>query len=196
MLKDSSDDDSTEGPIISSLNKIYNDDGNVLFGISGSVDLPSLHPSPVQIFNLWQVFLNNVYPLLKIFHAPTVQQQLLKCASDLTNASPAMHALMFGIYTTAIASMGNEDCIATMNEDKWILGSRYHTGLQYALHRAEFLRTSDITVLKAFTLYIVSLQINHWAIVLRIPDPRRQIYQCTLKADFLLPWLDFNHQRC
>jgi hypothetical protein len=39
--------------------------------------LSSFHPSTGQIFRLWETFLTNVDPLVKIIHVTTVQRQLL-----------------------------------------------------------------------------------------------------------------------
>jgi hypothetical protein len=174
ILKGSSDDglDSRQGPILATYDNVFKTDGsNLLFNLGGSIDLPSLHPPPVQIFVLWQAFLNNVHPLLRLLHAPTVQQQLLTTALDLSAASPAVHALLFAIYANAVVSMRDDAYMAAMNEEsstrgeayiaaindqRWTLVSRYTTACQYALQKAEFLRSSDLTVLQAFVLHLVS----------------------------------------
>jgi hypothetical protein len=40
------------------------------------IDLHLLRPSQPRIFILWQLFLDNVDPLLKIIHVPTMQRQI------------------------------------------------------------------------------------------------------------------------
>jgi hypothetical protein len=137
----------------------------VLFGLGNSVDLSRLHPSPVQIFTLWQAFLDNVHPLLMVVHAPTIQQLLLKCASNLTVISPAMHALLFSIYANAVTSMRNDDCMASMNEERLTLLGRYTAVAQYALQKAGFLRSSDAATLQAFILHLVSTESHVSAVV-------------------------------
>ena len=37
-----------------------------------ATDLLAMHPNPLIIFRLWQIFLDNVDPLIKIIHAPTI----------------------------------------------------------------------------------------------------------------------------
>ena len=158
MLKGSSEDESEQGPILSNFDNTSETDGStLLFNPGGSVDLPGIHPPPMQIFNLWQVFLDNVHPLLRLFHAPTIQQQLLKSASSLSTASPPMHALLLTIYSNAVGSMRDDACMAALNEDRGTLICRYNAGAQYALHKAGFLRASDLTVLQAFVLHLVSV---------------------------------------
>lgn len=147
------------GPILKSYDELFENDGsNILFGLAGSVDLESLHPDAMEIFKMWQLFLDNVHPIIKLFHAPTVQQQILKAASDLGAAPPAMHALLFGIYSLAIVSLDDEvKCKTTFGASKATLIKRYHTGSVYALQRAGFLRSSELAVLQALLLYLVSI---------------------------------------
>lgn len=155
----SSDDEEEQCPILTTnYNSTGASDSTLLFNVGASVDLPNLHPPPVQIFRLWQVFLDNVHPLIKLFPASTVQQQLLWTASDPSNAPSAMHALLLTIYANAVVSMSDDACMAVMNEERWTLVSRYTTGAQYALHKSGFLQSSNLTVLQAFVLYLVSVQ--------------------------------------
>ena len=150
--------ENTSSPILKTYDEIFPNDGsNVLLGITGSVDLPGLHPDAMEIFKMWQLFLDNVHPLIKLFHAPTVQQQILKAASDLETASPAMHALLFGVYSVAIVSLDELKCTTTFGESRLSLVKRYHTGSVYALQRAGFLRSSNLAVLQALILYLVSI---------------------------------------
>jgi hypothetical protein len=134
-------------------------DGNFIFGLHPPVNniLTSLHPSTVHIFQLWQAFLNHVNPITKLFHAPTVQQQLLTAAADLTNVSKSMEVLMFAIYSSSVSSLSNEECLQMFGESKQILSARYQLGAQRALVNARFLKTTDLVVLQAYLLFLVSL---------------------------------------
>lgn len=122
------------------------------------INLKSSHPQPVQIFRLWQTFLDNVNPLTKIFHAPTIQQAVLNASGDLDNVPKEMEALMFGIYSCAVVSMTSADCKAMLGESKKTLLAGFHSAAQRALQKAELLKTTDIMVLQAFILFLVSSQ--------------------------------------
>ncbi|KAJ5823863.1 C6 zinc finger domain protein [Penicillium robsamsonii] len=63
----------------------------------GNVDLSASHPTQVQIFRLWQIYLDNVNPLLRVTHTPTLQTRIIDAASDIANINPTMEALMFGM---------------------------------------------------------------------------------------------------
>ena len=127
----------------------------VLMGFNaGSIDLLSFHPSVAHIFRLWQIFLENVNPLIKIFHAPTVQQMITAASSDLENISRPNEALMFSIYFLATLSLEAQECEEYFGEYQQKLLARYCRALQQALVNAKLLRTMNITTLQAFIIYL------------------------------------------
>lgn len=119
-------------------------------------DLTSLHPPPVQIFRLWQTFLVNVNPLVKIFHAPTVQQIILDATGDLANVPRATEALMFAIYLISVTSLRTEDCETMYGETRANLLSKYSHAAQQALINGKFLKSVNLYSLQAFSLFLVS----------------------------------------
>jgi len=146
-----------ENPITKTYDTIGGDGGDLIFGSTPRQNLNSLHPSPVHIFRLWQTYLDNVDPLTKVFHAPTVQQRLLDATADLENIPKAMEALMFSIYAMSIISLNNEECQRVFIEERSVLLARYQSATRRALNNANYLRSSDLTVLQGFTLHLVSL---------------------------------------
>ncbi|KAH2544623.1 hypothetical protein KXW97_001886 [Aspergillus fumigatus] len=53
-------------------------DDDFLFGQPQvNVNVLALHPEQVQIFRLWQIYLENVNPLLKVTHTPTLQPRIV-----------------------------------------------------------------------------------------------------------------------
>jgi hypothetical protein len=119
-------------------------------------DLSSLHPSPVHIFRLWQTFLVNVNPLVKIFHAPTVQQIILDATGDLSHIPRATESLMFAIYLISVTSLKSEECETMFGESRAILISKYSQASQQALINGKFLKSVNLYSLQAFCLYLVS----------------------------------------
>jgi len=118
--------------------------------------LTGLHPQPVQIFRLWQTFLDNVNPLSKVIHAPTVQHQILEASADLEKVSRGMEALMFAIYAASVNSMDSGECETMLGESKQIVLARFIKAAEQALIRASFLVSTDLVVLQALTLFLVS----------------------------------------
>ncbi|PMD40982.1 hypothetical protein L207DRAFT_529269 [Hyaloscypha variabilis F] len=121
--------------------------------------LTDSHPSTKLIYKLWEIFLNNVNPLVKIIHVPTVQRQLLEASVDLENVSRPFEALMFAIYASAITSLKNEQCIELTGFSKLQLQKQYYKIGQLALARAGIFGTTDIVVLQAAVLFVVSLSV-------------------------------------
>ncbi|KIV99888.1 uncharacterized protein PV09_08552 [Verruconis gallopava] len=132
----------------------YND--HLFFGAYRDVDLSPLQPSAVQIFKLWQIYLDNVNPLLKVTHTPTLQSCIVEAASNPTNISRELEALMFGIYCLAIHSLTHADCQRIFGSPKNELMKGFQFGCQQALGKCEFLRSADRNCLTAFYFYLLS----------------------------------------
>jgi hypothetical protein len=134
------------------------EDDYYLFGSRKPVvELSTLHPDPVQIFRLWQTYLDNVDPLLKVTHTPSLQGYIIEAVGNVKNINPNLEALMFSIYSMAILSLSNEDCEIIFGIPKEELTTRYQFGCQQALWNCGFLRSSERDCLTAFFLYLVSL---------------------------------------
>ncbi|MBE3042019.1 fungal specific transcription factor domain-containing protein [Candidatus Bathyarchaeota archaeon] len=123
---------------------------------TATLDLPPLHPGPADIFRLWQIYLDNVNPLLNVTHSPTLQPRLVEAAGNPTGIAPPLEALMFGIYSMAIRSLSPVDCEAAFLHGKDDLLLRYQSGCQQALMNCGFLRTNSRDCLTAYYLYLVS----------------------------------------
>jgi hypothetical protein len=136
------------------------DGGNLLFG-TPSRPTPSLrpfHPDPSRMFKLWQTYLDNINPLIKVFHTPTIQQLISHSSGDLEDIPKNVEALLFAIYSISVESLSESECAAMMGESKNVVGQRFRAAAQHALINAGFLKTSDFMVLQALVLLISSLQ--------------------------------------
>ena len=123
-----------------------------------AVNLLALHPNSLLIFRLWQLFLDNVNPLIKLLHAPTIQRRLLDTISHLDNISKEWEALMFAIYLLAIQSITANECQLIMGESKSTLVRRYHSAVRSALLRANFTSSIDLLLVQALTLYLLAVR--------------------------------------
>ncbi|KAE8376764.1 fungal-specific transcription factor domain-containing protein [Aspergillus bertholletiae] len=133
------------------------DEGALLFGISSTPDLSGLHPNPVHVFKLWQTFLENVNPLTKIVHIPTLQQRILNASGNLDSISNEFEALMFSIYCAALRSLSNEEVLQEFGASRVTLLAQYQQAAQSALAQARLLKTSNIVVLQALVIFILSV---------------------------------------
>lgn len=164
LLHDSEDDEEPQGSQIhKAFDKLFSNEDGFPFIVGGSfVSVTPVHPNPIQIFQLWQVYIDNINSLLKITHVPSIQPQMLQAASNLENAPKNIEALMFGVYLMAITSMEDSAVQSMFNESKNQLLTRYLSATQQALINASFMRVDDPILLQAFVLYLVrySLQVQ------------------------------------
>lgn len=129
--------------------------GFVLGYSSSNVDLRKLHPLPSQIPFIWQVYQENVDPLVKILHVPSMNKTIRELRSNMNDISPGMEALMFAIYYASITSMEEEEVKVNFGADKGHLINKYRFATEQALAKANFLVTSELVVVQAFTLFLV-----------------------------------------
>lgn len=117
-----------------------------------------LHPSTPHIFLLWQIFLDNVNPMTKLIHQPTFQETLVHASSNLDNLPRGLEAMMFAIYSAAVFSIADDECEMKLGESRKVLLARYRHATRKALARARFMATSELVVLQAFTIYLLTMR--------------------------------------
>lgn len=170
-LSNLDDDMIVPGRIKAAWHELYRDNSHLLFGSSNQrADISTLHPEQIQIFRLWQIYLDNVNPLLKVTHTPTLQARLIDAASDTTRIKPELVALMFSIYCVSIMSLSEDEYPAMFGSSKEALLAKYQSGCQQALINCGFMRSVDRDCLTAFLLYLVSLPRPNFIIGLMTPD--------------------------
>ncbi|KAI1651882.1 fungal-specific transcription factor domain-containing protein [Daldinia loculata] len=158
-LRDSSDEEDVGSSINQAYDKMFDSPDGFPFVVGGQFEsVTSQHPSAIQIFQLWQIYLNNVNPLLKLTHTPTLQVRIIEAGASLDKVSRSLEALMFSIYLMAITSIDEEECQATFNESRINLLAKYYYATQQALLNAGFMRNPDLTLLQAYLLYLIGIR--------------------------------------
>ena len=136
---------------------LYDNNEHLLFcSRDASIDLSTLHPDQARIFKLWNLYLDNVNPLLKVTHTPTLQARVIDAASDLANIDPPLEALMFGIYCITVFSLSREECYRLFGASRQDVLKRFQLGAREALLNCGFLKSSDRDALTALHFYLVS----------------------------------------
>ncbi len=155
-LHDSSDEEH-EGPTLhNAFDTMFENNDGFPFVVGGSMaNVTNLHPSAIQIFQLWQIYINNVNPLLKLSHIPTLQAQIIGAGANTAKIAKPLEALMFAIYFSAITSMSDEEVHSTFADDKTVLLAKFHGATQQALVNANFMRSTELMVLQPLLLYLV-----------------------------------------
>lgn len=126
--------------------------------VFGSADfakaLDGLNPMPSQMLFIWQTYIENVDPFIKVLHTPTIENIVKQLKGSFSSWGPNVEALLFAICLAAIASMDEETASFNFNTTREQLLQRYQFGTEQALARANFLTTKDITVLQALVIYL------------------------------------------
>jgi hypothetical protein len=137
--------------------QVHSYSDQLFFGTTDqNLDLSPLHPSSIQIIRLYQIYLDNVNPLLKITHTPELQARIIEAASNPGCIGRELEALMFSIYCMAITSLVKEQCQNVFGSARDSLLTGYQFACQQALAKCEFLRTTNRDCLTALYLYLVS----------------------------------------
>lgn len=68
----------------------------------------SLNPLPSQVLFLWQIYVENVDPFLKVLHVPTMTKVIHALRGSYKSLNPGMRALVLAIALAAVMSLENE----------------------------------------------------------------------------------------
>lgn len=159
IIDDSSEEEEDYGTPESDPNAVQNKPNHTtfIFGYSSAmITLRILHPPKDMIPVYWEIYKENVNPIVRVLHRPTVEKLLLEAAQNLDSLSKSTEALVFAIYSTVITSLSPEDCQRLLKLDKDTAILRYRFACEQALARAQFLETNELVVLQAFILFLVS----------------------------------------
>ncbi|RHZ47424.1 putative C6 transcription factor [Aspergillus thermomutatus] len=131
--------------------------------VSGAIlastrSLTEQHPSYQEAIKLWNAYMQNVEPLCKVLHVPTVAKMVDTVSKQPAAASKSDECLLFVIYYFAVFSMSNTDCLREFNQSRNHLMSRYRTAIYQALVNASWLKTTAMPVLQAYTLFLVAMR--------------------------------------
>jgi hypothetical protein len=132
----------------------------LLFGGSTTSNPIEHYPSPPVVNILWRTFLSNIHPLTKMIHAPTMEKLIQLSCQNVRTISRSNLALLFSMHLIAMSSMSDEECRATIGPSQPVLFKKYLSATHQALIRVSLLRTSDFTVVTAFSLYLVSPRLS------------------------------------
>ncbi|KAH8700692.1 hypothetical protein BGW36DRAFT_374788 [Talaromyces proteolyticus] len=116
------------------------------------------HPPLGDIYQLWQIFIENIDPLTKVLHVPTVRPAIEKAASNIETVPRSFEALMFAIYSAAVMSMTDEECKQKLCESRKTLLLRYTSTTKAALSRAKFMETTSLVVLQALIIHLLAVR--------------------------------------
>ncbi|KAJ6134439.1 hypothetical protein N7523_000761 [Penicillium sp. IBT 18751x] len=114
------------------------------------------HPSHANAMLLWKMHTENVEPICKVLHIPTTAEMIASVSRHPEKASQTDECLMFAVYHCAVFSITDDQCMKQLRQERATLMQKFHAAARQALVNASFLRTTKISVLQAFYLFLLS----------------------------------------
>ncbi|KAI1041785.1 hypothetical protein LB505_008446 [Fusarium chuoi] len=137
-----------------------------LLGTSASVlgyrslcnSLLSYHPPMHLSVTLLNIFIENVLPLVHIFHMPTTEQWFWDSIVSLDTLDRNAEALLFSIYYSSVISMDDGQCLGVLGESRSISLNKFRFAVEQAMARANLLNTQSLVLLQAAVLFLSGLR--------------------------------------
>lgn len=108
--------------------------------------------------SLCEIYLRNVDPVFKILHRPSIRA-FLRNDEPYLDYEPDHQApvtLAYAIYYAAVCTIDDAQCQLLFGMDKKTVSTDLQRETETALVKADFVTTTDITVLQAYVLSLVS----------------------------------------
>ena len=160
MDDDSDEEDSTPR----SVSDAHTPQSAAVFGstLSAPKDLRLLHPTPAQISQLCALFIENVDPMFKVLHIPSLRKIVSDAISnvEMIPSGTYVEALLFAMYYAAVTTLTREECLETLHDGKESLLARFKAGTERALSNADFLCECDLGTLQALTVFLIAIRAN------------------------------------
>ncbi|KAE8145466.1 fungal-specific transcription factor domain-containing protein [Aspergillus avenaceus] len=158
-LLDPSSSDEEDHPSPESTSTHSTNHDGFLFGFySLSHSLRNLHPPSSQISLFWEIYLENVAPLIPVVHKPTVKQLFRNAAANPDLLDKNSEALLLSMYYVSVVSLTSEQCLSLLGEDRDTLVSRYRFAVEQALSKANLLNTQSLMLLQAAVIFLIAVR--------------------------------------
>ncbi|KAI4140836.1 MAG: hypothetical protein LQ341_003683, partial [Variospora aurantia] len=130
-----------------------------IFSFSSTIlSLRNFHPPAHQILTYWEVYKENVDPLVKVIHRPSLEKTLADEAKELDHISKPLECMMFSIYFAAVTSLSDEECLSMTGMEKESALKKYRFAFEQAMARAGFLSTTEMVIIQAFTIFLICVR--------------------------------------
>jgi hypothetical protein len=108
----------------------------------------------------WKAFVQNVDPVIKILHKPTIERTMMVSEVDHYKTEPSTNAMIHGVCLLAVVSMAASEVRAAFGCDKNVLVNTFTKVMEQALTAADFLAVPSLVTLQGVVLYLYALKCN------------------------------------
>jgi hypothetical protein len=111
-----------------------------------------------KVSMLWEIYEENVAPLITIVHRPTAKNLFFEAAQNPDALDKNQEALVFSMYLCSIVSMAPDQCMVQFGQDRTAAVKQYRFATEQALAKAGFLNTQSLVLLQAAVLFLVCVR--------------------------------------
>ncbi|KAK7924235.1 hypothetical protein PG985_006289 [Apiospora marii] len=161
LLDPGSDDEGLNSPTVggsNSTSSFLGMNAAILGYRSVAHSLHSLHPPLAQAVTLFRVFTENVAPMVRIFHLPTLSRDYWDALASLDSIGRDTEAVLFTVYYTAVISISPQRCMEILGMPREQAVMQYRFAVEQSLDRADLLNTQSTTLLQAATCFVLALR--------------------------------------
>ncbi|KAJ6006889.1 hypothetical protein N7451_004833 [Penicillium sp. IBT 35674x] len=119
-----------------------------------SLVFSDVFPTPSQAFVLWEVFQENVAPVVPIIHKPSFQALLMEMSAAPEQLDLNTRVLFLTVFLSSVISMSDEECVRDLDDTRTRLMTSFRQEIKAIFSRARVLETRDFTLLQAVVLYL------------------------------------------
>lgn len=116
-----------------------------------------MDPPPALSHKLLEVFVENVEPLHKLYHKPSLLRLMHNGAPYLDKPadSPANMAVKRAVWFSAVNSLSAQECMAVTGQSREEALSHYKRLMGISLAQADLVNTTELALIQAFLTYLV-----------------------------------------
>ncbi|CAG9996981.1 unnamed protein product [Clonostachys byssicola] len=123
-------------------------------------DWHQFYPDTQLALILWTTYIENVDPVLKILHIPTMQSAMINVISRSQPHSYSMSALAFAVYFASVTSLSEDQLPHLTTEDREEMLQKYKKGINQVVTEGQLFNEPDLTVLQALAIFATSLRVH------------------------------------
>ncbi|KAI1030165.1 hypothetical protein LB504_010453 [Fusarium proliferatum] len=116
------------------------------------------HPPMHLSVTLLNIFIENVLPLVHIFHMPSTEQWFWDSIVSLDTLDRNSEALLFATYYSSVISMDEAQCLGVLGESRSTSLNKFRFAVEQAMARANLLNTQSLVLLQAAVLFLSGLR--------------------------------------
>ena len=117
---------------------------------------PSRLPDAWQFSKLWDVYVRNVDPLLKVLHFPTSKPRIEAALSNPEMADESLAFLLYAVCYAAATTLDSIDVYRLLETEKGPLLEKLGKGIEQYLTKFSMITNPSIEYVQALIIHIVT----------------------------------------